>query len=362
MILPQILFFIKRNRKETMSSEHILIIRLSAIGDVAMTVPVVYSLARNYPSLRISVLSRPYARPFFSGIGDNVEFIGVDLKKEYAGIKGLNKLYNLLKSKNFTVVADMHNILRTKYLRMRFRLSGKKVAAIDKHRKGKRLLTRKNNKVMEQQPSSFDNYKEVLTKLGYTFDVEFNSIFEGKKINFNSIYENFGEKKSKWIGIAPFANHQGKIYPIERMKKVISILSERMPDVRVFLFGGGKSEMDVFNQWQNEFPCVTNASAVLGGIENELLLMNKLDLMLSMDSANSHIASLVGTKVISIWGATHPYAGFKSWNMKDENIIQNTLSCRPCSVYGNKKCIRGDYECLNIDENKIVDKIIESMN
>ena len=113
---------------------------------------------------------------------------------------------------------------------------------------------------------------------------------------------------------------------------------------------------------RNEFPCVTNASAILGGIENELLLMNKLDLMLSMDSANSHIASLVGTKVISIWGATHPYAGFKSWNMKDENIIQNTLSCRPCSVYGNKKCIRGDYECLNIDENRIVDKIIESIN
>ena len=345
-----------------MNSEHILIIRLSAIGDVAMTVPVVYSLARNYPSLRISVLSRPYARPFFSGIGDNVEFIGVDLKKEYAGIKGLNKLYNLLKSKNFTVVADMHDILRTKYLRMRFRLSGKKVATIDKHRKGKRLLTRKNNKVMQQQSSSFDNYKEVLTKLGYTFDIEFNSIFEGRKINFNSIYENFGEKKSKWIGIAPFANHQGKIYPIERMKKVISILSERIPDVRVFLFGGGKSEMNIFNQWQNEFPCVTNASAILGGIENELLLMNKLDLMLSMDSANSHIASLVGTKVISIWGATHPYAGFKSWNMKDENIIQNTLSCRPCSVYGNKKCIRGDYECLNIDENRIVDKIIESIN
>lgn len=249
-----------------MSSEHILIIRLSAIGDVAMTVPVVYSLARYFPSLRISVVSRPYARAFFSGTGNNVEFIGVDLKKEYAGVKGLNKLYNLLKSKNFTAVADMHDILRTKYLRLRFRMNGKKVAVIDKHRKGKRLLTRQHNKVMKQQPSSFDNYKEVLAKLGYNFNIEFNSIFEGRNLYFNLILDKFGEKKSKWIGIAPFANHQGKIYPIERMKRVISILLEKVPDVKVFLFGGGKNEIEVFNQWQDEFACVTNASAVLGGI------------------------------------------------------------------------------------------------
>jgi len=339
---------------------NILIIRLSAIGDVAMTVPVVYSLARSYPSLRISVLSRPYARAFFEGIADNVSFIEADLKGRHAGFRGLNRLYAELRKEGFTAVADMHDVLRTKFLRMRFGIDAVKMAVIDKHRREKRLLTRKRNKVMRELPSSFENYRDVLRRLGYEFEVKFNSIYEGRNFCYENIYNIVGEKRGRWIGVAPFANHQGKIYPLERMRNVVKKLSEGIPGVRIFLFGGGKDEMDVFNAWQGDIPGVVNASALLRGLSNEMLLMSKLDVMLSMDSANAHIASLVGTNVVSIWGATHPLAGFKSWNINYENIIQRNLPCRPCSVYGNKKCMRGDYECLNIDEDIIVDKIVNS--
>ena len=337
--------------------KNILIIRLSAIGDVAMTVPVVYSLAHAYPSLHISVLSRPYARPFFEGIADNVKFIEADLKGTHSGFRGLNILYAQLRKEQFTAVADMHNVMRTWFLRLRFGIDAVKTAAIDKHRKEKRQLTRKKGKIMKEVPSSFDNYMEVLRKLGFNFEIKFNSLFEGKEIDYSLIDTIIGEKKEKWIGIAPFATHEGKIYPLERMKKVIEEIISRQPSVRIFLFGGGRAEMEVMNKWQEDIPNVTNASQLLGGIRNELLLMSKLDVMLSMDSANAHIASLVGTKVVSIWGATHPYAGFKSWKINDENIIQRNLPCRPCSVYGNKKCMRGDYDCLNIDEKKIVELV-----
>ena len=80
--------------------------------------------------------------------------------------------------------------------------------------------------------------------------------------------------------------------------------------------------------------------------------------MLSMDSANMHLASLTNTPVISIWGATHPYAGFMGWNQPQNNAIQMDMDCRPCSIYGNKKCFRKDYACMNqIDESVIVQKI-----
>ena len=74
--------------------------------------------------------------------------------------------------------------------------------------------------------------------------------------------------------------------------------------------------------------------------------MSHLDVMLSMDSANMHLASLTGIPVVSVWGATHPMAGFLGYNQDPENVIQIDLECRPCSIYGNKPCQRGDYACL----------------
>ena len=168
-----------------MKTEHILIIRFSAMGDVAMTVPVVYSLATQYPAIRITVLSRPFARPFFENLAPNVGFMEADIKKEYHGIKGLNALYRRLLAKNFTAIADLHSVLRSSYLRMRFNLDNFNVAHIDKHRKGKHQLTTQNDKKLVQQPTSFENYAEVLAKLGYPVKLNFTSIFGSQRGNLN---------------------------------------------------------------------------------------------------------------------------------------------------------------------------------
>lgn len=116
-----------------MKTDHILVIRFSAMGDVAMTVPVVCALAHQYPHVRITVLSRPFARPFYENLAPNVGFMGADTKGEYHGIKGLNALYRRLTAKNFTAIADLHNVLRSDYLRMRFNLDRYRVAHLDKH-------------------------------------------------------------------------------------------------------------------------------------------------------------------------------------------------------------------------------------
>lgn len=351
-----------------MKTEHILIIRFSAMGDVAMTVPVVYSLAKQYPDVRITVLSRPFARPFFENLAHNVGFMEADIKKEYHGIKGLNTLYRRLLAKQFTAIADFHSVLRSQYLRMRFNLSSYRVAHIDKHRKGKRLLTAQgNNKVMEQQPTSFQNYADVLAELGYPVNICFKSIFPEEtggdlsKLPISlPLFHNAQEEP--WIGIAPFAAHAGKIYPEENMEEVINLLIHTFPHCRIFLFGGGPQETETMNRWASAYNNnVTNASAQLQGLEHELILMSHLNVMISMDSANMHLASLVNTPVVSIWGATHPYAGFKGWNQPDSLCIQcNDLDCRPCSIYGNKPCARGDMACMkNILPETIVEKIRE---
>lgn len=400
-----------------MKTDHLLIIRFSAMGDVAMTVPVVKSLAQQYPDLRITVLSKPFARTLFDGLAPNVSFMGADIKGEYHGIKGLNALYRRLTAKNFTAIADLHSILRSSYLRMRFNFDRYRVAHIDKHRAMRRALTATNNKQLVQLPTPFEGYADVLAQLGYPVNINFTSIFppeggdlkliapfingkskgeakalskeekalgeetvcegaeakvlskekEGKREEAKVLSEEKEEEVKaeslkpqgeKWIGIAPFAAHKGKIYPLEKMERVIELLLEREPNCRIFLFGGGAEERELLTQWESRHDRCT--CALLGSLYNELVLMSHLDTMVSMDSANMHLASLTGTRVVSVWGATHPFAGFMGWNQSPADAVQTTLPCRPCSIFGNKPCLHGDYPCLNsITPEEIVERVLK---
>ena len=331
------------------------------MGDVAMMVPVVASLAKQYPQLRITVLSRPFARTLFNSIAPNVSFMAADVKKEYKGIHGLNKLYARLQAKHFTAIADLHDVLRTKYLRMRFSVDRNRVEHIHKHRKEKRLLCAAKNKKLEQLPTSFDNYADVFRRLGYPVKFDFTSIFPQGKGDLTTLPIEIPEKKKgeKWIGVAPYAAHTGKIYPVGKMNSIVKKLTEKHPDWRIFLFGGGNREEDeTLKTWEYEIPSCTFISRLLKGLDQELVVMSHLDVMLSMDSANMHLASLVHTPVISIWGATHPFAGFMGFGQNPDNAIQTSLPCRPCSIYGNKPCQRKDYACLhNIMPETILQKI-----
>lgn len=324
----------------------ILVIRFSAIGDVAMTVPVIHSLATQYPQHQITVLSRPNMAPLFAHLPSNVSFIGADLKNTYRGFTGLNRLFDELKAGKFDYIADFHDVLRTKYLRFRFWLQRKKVAHIDKGRKGKKALTRTKNKIKVQQDTSFQRYANVLNRIGLPTKIGFQSIYPQGKADTSSFLSVTGTKGSdKWIGIAPFATHSGKIYPTEQMEEVIRQL-DAMSGVRLFLFGGGKKEIEILSAWANRYPSATCIAGKLK-MNAELALMSHLEVMVSMDSGNMHLASLVNTPVVSIWGATHPLAGFMGWSQSEENAVQADLPCRPCSVYGNKPCMRGDYACLH---------------
>lgn len=338
----------------------ILVTRFSAIGDVAMTVPVVQSFAVKYPQHSIVVLSRPGMRPLFEGLPSNVTFIGADLKNEYKGFAGLMKLCRLLRKEKFDSVADLHDVIRTKFIRIYLAASGCRCRHIDKGRDEKKALTRGEKKVFRQLATSFQRYADVFAGLGMPVVPEFKSIYgEGKGAAeaFQSVTEEKGTEK--WVGIAPFAAHAGKIYPVEKMEKVVEILSGK-GDSKIFLFGGGKKEVDILSGWEAAYKNVVCVAGKLK-MDSELALMSHLDVMVSMDSGNMHLASLTGTPVVSVWGATHPYAGFMGWNQQPDNAIQLNLPCRPCSVYGNKPCARGDYACLQISPETIAAKITDTI-
>ena len=349
-----------------MKKEHILVIRFSALGDVAMAVPVVWALATQYPDIRITVLSKGFARTLFEDLAPNVNFMEADLKKEYHGVKGLNALYRRLVAKQFTKVADLHNVLRSEYLRMRFNLGRYRVEHVNKHRHQRRQLTSYKHKVKKPLPSSFENYAEVFARLGYPVDIKkFHSIFPKEGVNQNLLPAAIGPRKSfeQWIGIAPFAAHEGKVYPPRLMEQVIFQLIQKHPNIRIFFFGKGEQEDKYFQLWCAQYRQCLYVSKHCETMYQELILMSHLDAMISMDSANMHLASLTGIPVVSVWGATHPMAGFLGFNNNKDNIIQLDLDCRPCSIFGNKPCQRDDYACLqNIPPERIVERIQSIIN
>ncbi len=329
----------------------LLIIRFSALGDVAMTVPIIHDLAVQYPDLDITMLSREMARPLFERMPSNVHFFAADLKGRHKGLLGLCRLWRDAHLNDFEYIADFHDVLRTWWLRAEGCLHCKKVAKIDKGRKGKKALTRQKDKILVQQATSFERYAKALKQLGFPIKPQFT------RLDYSAFCERQKAGNETWVGIAPFAKHPAKVYPLEKMEQVIKTLSERK-NTTVFLFGGGDKEKRQIAELCAKYPNVKAAQSQQG-LKGELALMGQLDVMLSMDSANMHLASLVGTRVVSIWGGTHPYAGFLGWNQKESDCVQLDLPCRPCSVYGNKPCHRGDYACMNgITPSQITEKLV----
>lgn len=333
-------------------AKRVLLMRLSAMGDVAMTVPVVASFAKAYPDINITMLSTPRFQPLFANI-PNLNFVGVDKSGRHKGICGLWRL-----SKEITVdgkfdqMIDLHDVLRSKMLRTIMRLKGVDVTVVDKGRAEKKaLLNGKNKSPLKQM---VQRYYETFEKAGYTFALD----YEGYDPNASSDFSedlNLTSCVSN-IGIAPFAQHEGKIYPLDKMERVVKSLSER--NIGIYLFGGGKKEEDVFNSWAEKYPNVTSLAGKYK-LQEEMAVMKKMNLMLTMDSANMHLASLCGVKVVSIWGATHPYMGFYGYGQDPEDAIVANIDCQPCSAYGNKPCKFGDWRCMKpISPESVCDKIL----
>lgn len=310
-----------------------------------MTIPVVKQVLSESPSLQILFISSASFAPLFTGI-DRLQFIGADLKGRHKGVVGLWRLMKDCKAMtSIHSVADLHSVLRTWFLGIFFLVTGTQVVRIQKGRFQKWQLTRRWNKIKKPLISTFERYQRVFQKLGYPV-----------QLHNQNLVARSGSKNSFQIGVAPFAKHQGKMLPLSTMRETVQLLQQDV-GCTVFLFGAPGHEATVLKEWAREMPQVINCAGI-GSLKEELQTLSKLDLLISMDSANMHLASLYTVPVISIWGATHPYAGFLGWGQSLEQTMKSDLPCQPCSVFGNKTCYRGDWACLDtIQPQQIIEMV-----
>ncbi|MGX1024435.1 glycosyltransferase family 9 protein [Psychroflexus sp. MBR-150] len=338
-------------------SKHILTIRLSAMGDVAMTVPVINTLLKTHKDLKLTVLTKPQFKVLFDFI-PRVNVVCAEVKTKHKGLNGLYRLSRELKSLNLSEVADLHDVLRSKILDLFLFFQGLKIKKINKGRAEKKALVRPKRKIYKPLKTSVERYADVYKKLGYNIDTNHLELLKQQDLD-ASIREDLDFNPSKkQLGIAPFATHNGKVYPSDLMEEVIKNLAQNT-SLNIYLFGGGKLETSRLQQWAKPY---NNVYSIAGryNFKTELCLISNLDAMLSMDSGNAHLAAMFGVKVFTIWGQTHPYAGFAPIGQtQNEQILpdRTQFPLLPTSIYGNKKIEGYQNVMRSIEPQEVITKV-----
>ena len=333
----------------------ILVLRFSALGDAAMTIPVMRQVLAENPAVNIVFVSNKNWGALCKDI-PRLTFFPADLKGRHKGVPGLYRLFReIRKQHRIHAVADLHQVLRSKIVRTFFRFSGAPVAVIDKGRTEKNALTRRENKVLQPLTTTIERYAAVFRQLGLQCNMS-QALVKVAPLPLNDRITSITGPVAPgtWIGLAPFATYREKMYPLQKMEQVLAQLSQH----KVLLFGGGAAEVEQLTALAARYP---NTVVIAGRftLEEELAIISHLRLMISMDSANMHLASLFGVPVVSVWGATHPFAGFMGFGQTLDRAVQiDDLECRPCSVFGNKPCFRGDHACMEwITPERVLEKI-----
>ncbi len=335
---------------------HLLVFRFSAMGDVAMLVPVFRGLFERYPNLRITFVSTPHLQPLFAEF-DRLHFFEFQPKEKHNGIGGLWKIFQELKSLKPVAIADLHAVIRSRILSLFFRLFFYKVASINKGRKEKKALTSYPKKLWEPLASTHYRYASVFTRLGFEIDLS-DHLFPSKPSLHKDLRSSIPQTELKWIGIAPFASFAGKTYPMDLMQQVVAAMSQ---NYQVILFGAAGKEAQQLQLWEKAYP---NVYSVAGKVDlaAELSAIAHLDLMISMDSANGHMAANYNVPVITVWGLTHPYAGFAPFRQPLEHCVlpsRKEFPKIPTSVYGNKIPKGYEHVMRSIQPKEIIDKAVE---
>ena len=338
---------------------NVLVMRLSALGDVAMTIPVLYPVCRANPGTRFIMLTKKWPASMFQDRPDNLMVVGCDFKADYKGVMGLLKLASQLR-KQYAIdaVADLHNVVRTRILGLFLRLHGIPVVHLDKQRARRRALVSHRSDI--PVTPTIDRYWAVFTELGLDAPADFTRLYDGAEVPASPMVPD-KEPGQRWIAVSPFSAHEGKVYPLQLMEQVVKQLSAR-DNYRIFLMGGGKDEKIALRKMARGNSHVISMAEVKHGFPDEYALLARCDLMLTMDSANMHLASLMGLKAITIWGATAPQCGFQGYGQTSADDIQLDMPCRPCSIYGERDCKFDDYRCLsNISPEQVVRRVVETV-
>ena len=310
----------------TSQAPSILLLRLSSLGDIVLTTPVIAALRERYPSNKIElVISKEYESlvPAIHGL------TRVHVFDKTSGMSGLRALRKKLKAEKFDYVLDLHNVLRTRILR---RGLGKSVAVINKRTFLRWLLVKFKIDRLKNEPDVIGRYFETTESLG----VKDSGVWP--KLQVNSIRDN------NRVAIAPGSRHWNKRWPAENFATVAKTLVEKGYHIDIH---GSIADCTIANGIASQLPhgTVTNYSGKLNLAEVASEL-GKASVIITNDSGLMHVAEAVGTKVIAIFGPTIKQFGFAPRDPNAVVLEVAGLNCRPCTAIGLDHCPEKHFKCM----------------
>lgn len=319
----------------------ILVIRLSSIGDVILTTPVLEELRLKFPRAQLDFVVMDKFKEAIRG-NSNINNLIVFEKEKYKGLKGI---YNFTKTLDkYDLVIDLHSKMRSKWIA---RFLGSRTLRYKKRAWWKTLLVKLRIIKYSVDASIIRNYFAPLESLGIEY--------KGEKLEFNFEEKDLEKIKNynNYVVFAPGASKETKKWTSENFAK-LAVFVKKEWNKDIILIGGNneKEELDRINNLSGNI-CINLAGKL--NLKESGALLSRGDFLITNDSGPFHIGRGVGILSFVIFGPTDP-------NMFEYNdraiLLYANEPCSPCSLHGDKKCPKGHFNCMiKLDSERVFEII-----
>ena len=351
-----------------------LVLCFSEETKALLLVPVLQNLVRQYSKISLTLVCLAHCQIFFHDI-PGVHVVGIDLNKKYRGPWALYRLCRELnKLGPYIRGLDLNEDLNNYLLRFFFFFHNLYFTKIGSVHRQLRQLTRRRRKRSQNLPHLVERYTDSFREAGLELNKKAKTSFPVVNLSTATralahdflkkqelLKQNTQKVQGIWIAFAPFAEHHTKDWPFEKASELIHTMQKEL-GLLIFLFGEQGQQLERLEDLHKKHPQTILAAESPQNLESEMGVLSQMDLFLGVDSLYMHLAALLGISIFSIWGPTHPYSGYGPYSKaKTHTLIQiphEALSCRPCSLQGEKSCFRHDLACMQwISTNEIFEKI-----
>ena len=312
----------------------ILVIRFSSIGDVVLTTSVLRCL-KLQTNAEIHFITK---EGFKSVLKDNPY-----IDKLITIKSSIKEVENDLKQEKYDWVIDLHKNIRTLSLKHKLKVPSRSFPKLNKE---KWLFVKfKINKMPKVH--IVDRYFETVKHLGVVNDNLPGDFFIATESEVN-IQTTFGITQ-KFVAIAIGAQFATKRLPFAKLKEVISNINS--PIILV----GGPTDTELATSIMETFPSKQILNACGGfSLQQSASIVSQASVLLTNDTGLMHIAACFKTQIVSVWGNTVPDLGMYPYLPNHNELYSihqvENLSCRPCSKIGYKKCPKGHFNCMNLQD------------
>jgi heptosyltransferase-2 len=345
------IFKIEKIRNMQPNKHKILVIRLSSLGDIILTTPVMDALKENFKNSEIHFLTKRKYQGLFESDPRINSVIYFESEGKDKGLSGLFRLIRKLNRENFDLVVDLHASLRSFFIRYL-------IKARKKIRYHKRLIPRLLmvyvKKLKVKSVSTVDCYLESLERCGLKIYNRIPRLYskEEERLWADNFLMEAGVKKDEvLIGIAPGAKWETKSWNKERFSQVAKSLSQdssvQNGSIRAkILLVGDNNDQKIIEYIKNSGGVENTVQAIDIPLDRLIVLLERCELFISSDSGPMHLASALGIPTIGIFGPTHPGLGFSPSGLEDK-IFWAGVECSPCSLHGERECIKESRFCMD---------------